>query len=270
MSGIIIDENNHENFQFFWHEYDAYGVFSQWFDCDFVIEGICYTNAEQYMMAKKALLAGDLESYTRIMEEKNPAKCKKLGKLVKNLDVQAWDACKEEVVYHANLAKFSQNEKALRYLLSTGDKILAEASPYDTIWGIGLDATHPDATCPEKWKGQNLLGKVLIRVRAELRDQKQEEARQVAVNDELRETVAQLEKIKGISYLRCKAAFKTIVSQNVRDVPRLEMLFDQIMNFIDDERFHALFWSLIRYVEAFDDGLAAFYRRCEELYIEGE
>lgn len=170
MAGIIINENNHENFQFFWHEYDAYGVFSQWFDYSFVIEGIRYANAEQYMMAKKALLAGDLKSYGLIMAETDPAKCKKLGKAVCNLNVKAWDACKEDVVYHANLAKFSQNEKALQYLLSTGDKILAEASPYDTIWGIGLEATHPDATCPEKWKGQNLLGKVLMRVRAELRE----------------------------------------------------------------------------------------------------
>lgn len=156
-------------FVFFWHEYDQYGVFSQWFKYPFVIEGIRYETAEQYMMAKKALLAGDLQSYALIMNESDPSKCKKLGKLVKGLDVSAWDRCKEEVVYHANLAKFSQNEKALKYLLSTGNKILAEASPYDTIWGIGLEASDFNSTKPDRWPGQNLLGKTLMRVRDELR-----------------------------------------------------------------------------------------------------
>lgn len=58
------------------------------------------------------------------------------------------------------------------YLLSTGDKILAEASPYDTIWGIGLEASDFDSTHPDRWPGKNLLGKVLMRVREELKTQK--------------------------------------------------------------------------------------------------
>lgn len=56
-----------------------------------------------------------------IMNEPDPSKCKKLGKQVKNLDIAAWGRCKEEIVYHANLAKFSQNKKTQYYLLSTGE-----------------------------------------------------------------------------------------------------------------------------------------------------
>lgn len=156
-------------FQFFWHEYDPYGVFSQWFKCSFVVEGIRYETAEQYMMAKKALLAGDLMRYALIMNEPDPAKCKKLGKQVKDLDVTAWNQCKEEIVYHANFAKFTQNAQAQQTLLGTGNKVLAEASPYDPIWGIGLESSDPDSTCPDRWKGQNLLGKVLMKVREEIR-----------------------------------------------------------------------------------------------------
>ena len=37
-----------------------------------------------------------------------------------------------------NMAKFSQNSRLKAILLSTEDKIIVEASPYDTIWGIGL------------------------------------------------------------------------------------------------------------------------------------
>ena len=39
-----------------------------------------------------------------------------------------------------------------------------EASPYDKIWGIGLGENDPDAQDPQKWKGDNLLGKVLDEV----------------------------------------------------------------------------------------------------------
>lgn len=103
------------------------------------------------------------------MNEPDPAKCKQLGRQVKGLDTSAWDRWKEDVVYHANLAKFSQNENARQTLLSTGNKILAEASPYDTIWGIGMEASDPNSTSPAKWNGKNLLGKALMRVRDALK-----------------------------------------------------------------------------------------------------
>lgn len=55
------------------------------------------------------------------------------------------------------------------FLLSTGDDILAEASPYDGVWGIQLSADSPDAQNPCRWQGQNLLGFALMEVRDELR-----------------------------------------------------------------------------------------------------
>ena len=66
--------------------------------------------------------------------------------------------------------KFGQNARLKNYLLSTENKILIEASPYDQIWGIGLGKESPDATQPEKWNGQNLLGFALMEVRDELRN----------------------------------------------------------------------------------------------------
>ena len=53
-------------------------------------------------------------------------------------------------------------------LLKTGDIILAEASPYDKIYGIGLKPNDPRVQDPTQWKGQNLLGKALMKVREEL------------------------------------------------------------------------------------------------------
>ncbi len=163
--------NADKEFQFFWHEYDMYGEFSQWFYSPFVVEGIRYETAEQYMMSRKALLCEDLIRYALILNEPDPARCKKLGREVRNFEKyqSQWEACREEVIYHGNLAKFRQNETAKEVLLSTGDKILAEASPIDAVWGIGMDARDPRCRDPQKWNGENLLGKALMRVRDMLR-----------------------------------------------------------------------------------------------------
>ena len=70
---------------------------------------------------------------------------------------------------NGNWCKFSQNPGLREFLLSTGDSILVEASPYDSIWGIRLSADSPEAQDPMKWRGQNLLGFALMEVRDELR-----------------------------------------------------------------------------------------------------
>lgn len=169
--GMFYLKHEQQNqFTFFWQKDKFSGVFSQWFRAPFVIEGIQYETAEQYMMAKKALLFNDYEHYVLIMNETDPQRCKALGKDVRNFDAARWDRCKEEIVYNGNYAKFDQNIKARKYyLFNTGNTILAEASPFDTVWGIGLEASDPDATDPSKWKGQNLLGKILMRVREDLK-----------------------------------------------------------------------------------------------------
>ena len=46
---------------------------------------------------------------------------------------------------------------------------MAEASPKDKIWGIALDAETAKHINPEAWPGQNLLGKILMELKAEYR-----------------------------------------------------------------------------------------------------
>ena len=54
-------------------------------------------------------------------------------------------------------------------LLQTGDRRLAEASPHDNLWGIGLSACDPRASSPDSWCGKNLLGQALENARELLR-----------------------------------------------------------------------------------------------------
>ena len=54
-------------------------------------------------------------------------------------------------------------------LIRTGDRRLAEASPHDNLWGIGLSARDPRASCPDSWCGRNLLRQALEHTREILR-----------------------------------------------------------------------------------------------------
>ena len=138
---------------------------SQWFPCSFVTEGHIYTTAEQYMMAEKARLFGDEEIRRQILREADPMACKRLGRQVQQFDKDVWDARCGDIVVKGNVAKFSQNSELKAFLLSTGDAILAEGAPRDKIWGIGMGKNNPLAQDPALWRGSNLLGFALMKVR---------------------------------------------------------------------------------------------------------
>ena len=117
------------------------------------------------MMAQKALLFNDDETFNKILNVGHPSDVKQMGREIKNFDKKIWDKKKFEIVKRGNIYKFEQNPRLKDYLLQTGDKILVEASPFDTIWGIGMsqDDVHIDDIY--KWRGENLLGFALMEVR---------------------------------------------------------------------------------------------------------
>lgn len=146
-------------------------VMCQWFQASFEEFGIKYENAEQYMMANKAKLFGDTQAQRKIMAEKDPKVVKELGRSIKGFKSDLWDKYAQNIVRRGNFLKFNQNPELKEFLVSTGDDILAESSPFDTIWGIGMgdrDKKHKD---PINWKGQNLLGYILMDVRDQLAKQ---------------------------------------------------------------------------------------------------
>ncbi len=141
---------------------------SQWHRCRFAVDGVPYGCAEQYMMAEKAALFGDIEAHGRILAATNPREQKRLGRLVRGFDADVWAAHCRPVVFRGNLARFAQNDDLRRRLLATEDRRIVEASPDDAVWGIGLTADDPRAVDPDQWQGTNWLGDALERVRAEL------------------------------------------------------------------------------------------------------
>ena len=155
-----------EDFLFFWN-----GWGSQWEPPKFEISGITYCSCEQYMMSEKALFFNDIESFKLIMGTKDPSVQKAIGRQVKNFNPEKWSEVCEEIVFDGNYAKFSQNQHFKDYLLDSGDIEIVEASPYDTIWGIGLRESDPMAWDKSTWMGKNLLGVALMRVRERLRNE---------------------------------------------------------------------------------------------------
>ena len=139
--------------------------FSQWYDVYFEIDGIQYHTTEQYMMASKARLFGDENMFAKIMNATTPFEYKKLGRKVKGFDATIWDENKLDIVVEGNKAKFGQNPNLKEFLLATGDAILVEASPFDKIWGIGMDIETALNGGVEDWDGANLLGCALMEVR---------------------------------------------------------------------------------------------------------
>ena len=121
------------------------------------------------MMEQKALLFGNVEIAQKIMETEDPSVHKALGREIVGFVEEIWNQHKYQFVLNANMAKFSQNEPLKEFILSTGSKILVEASPYDKIWGIGMRASDENITNPSLWQGQNLLGIALMEVRETLR-----------------------------------------------------------------------------------------------------
>ncbi|KAL9642163.1 hypothetical protein ABK040_007168 [Willaertia magna] len=98
----------------------------------------------------------------------DPKKQKALGRKVKSFDNKTWEENRDRIVYEGNYAKFTQHDDLLQELLKHKNVEYVEASPYDKIWGIGLEDTHPDALNKKTWKGLNLLGRVLTQLREDL------------------------------------------------------------------------------------------------------
>lgn len=160
-------------FLFFWghtpkdHRVDKH-VLSQWWPATFIIDGQADATAEHYMMAQKAELFGDRDTLDAILAATAPSQAKKLGRLVKNYDDERWIAHRFDVAVRGNLAKFGQNPELRDWLLATGETVLVEASPVDSIWGIGLAADDKRAGDPHAWPGLNLLGFAFMKARQSL------------------------------------------------------------------------------------------------------
>lgn len=125
-------------------------------------EDRAWPSSEHAYQAMKTL---DKDQQEAIRICQSPGAAKKLGRQV---TIRGdWDEVRIGIMTDIVREKFKQNPIILRKLLETGDKILIEGNRWhDNVWG--------DCNCNKRigcqTKGTNHLGKILMKVREELRN----------------------------------------------------------------------------------------------------
>jgi ribA/ribD-fused uncharacterized protein len=140
----------------FYRTGEAFGKLSNFAAFPIRVDGAVWPASEHFFQAQKFLSPVDREA---IRAEPSPMKAAKMGRDRTRPLRADWEAVKVSVMAQALRAKFTQHQRLATMLADTGDAELIEHTANDRYWADGGDGT-----------GQNMLGKLLMRVRAELRE----------------------------------------------------------------------------------------------------
>ena len=136
----------------FYSREDEYGFLSNFWQASEVIDRLIYPTNEHFYQSQRAK-DPRLREWIRLSPHAYAAM--QAGRSLRPKETIAnWDTVKFDVMLKGLKAKFRQNEDLGAMLLATGSATLHENSPTDMVWGI---------------KGKDMLGKLLMQVRSELR-----------------------------------------------------------------------------------------------------
>jgi N-glycosidase YbiA len=139
----------------FYRVSDPYGFFSNFAPYPITIAGVTWPTSEHYFQAQKF---DDPTIQARIRATPSPMAAATLGRDRSFSLRPDWEQVKDQVMYEALRAKFTQHPELRAQLLGTGDATLVEHTTNDAYWGDGGDG-----------RGRNMLGTLLMRLRDELR-----------------------------------------------------------------------------------------------------
>lgn len=130
-----------------------YFFLSNFYSSPVKYNGRTYMNSEAAFQAQKCINEYEKAKFENI----NPSEAKKLGRRVKMRD--DWENIKEVVMHQVCREKFKQNKQIGELLIKTGDCYIEEGNTWgDREWGT------------VNGNGKNMLGKILMKVRYELRN----------------------------------------------------------------------------------------------------
>lgn len=140
----------------FYSTKDEYGCFSNFARAPFQVDGKVWSTSEHYFQAMKFPDAPQYQE--KIRTTPSPMVAARLGRSRSVPIRKDWEAAKDDIMRDAVRLKFTQNLEMQTVLLDTGDALLVEHTKNDRYWGDGGDG-----------RGKNMLGKILMEVRTELR-----------------------------------------------------------------------------------------------------
>jgi ribA/ribD-fused uncharacterized protein len=144
--------------------------FSNMFEAPMQVEGVTFPTVEHYFQWSKAKQFGDAGAQAKIMKTPSPKSVKSYGKKVTGFDADVWGEKSVQVMRTGVKAKFMQHPELLKKLMDTGVRPLAEADPRSKFWGIGTSSDTSKAKKPDLWPGKNMMGKILMELRTELKE----------------------------------------------------------------------------------------------------
>lgn len=135
-----------------------YFFMSNFYDSPFTMDGKLWKTVEHYYQAQKSLDENTQESMRNL---EKPGDAAYAGRRLPDLRSD-WEEVKVGVMYNAVYEKFKQNQDIQFKLLQTGDQDIHEDSPKDFTWG---------------WRnnGHDYLGKILVTVRRNLKNERERE-----------------------------------------------------------------------------------------------
>lgn len=134
---------------------EEYHFLSNFYKIPVQYGGLIYQNTEAAFQAQKCENPEDMKEFCDL----SPNLAKRAGRRVKLR--KDWETVKFGLMEEIVRAKFVQNKELAEKLIQTGDILLIEGNTWgDYIWGVDLRTN----------KGENHLGKTLMKVRSELKE----------------------------------------------------------------------------------------------------
>lgn len=140
---------------YFYSTKDPYGGFSNFSKHEFELEGVIWPTSEHYFQAQKF---DDKDYQERIRASPSPSIAARLGRSRKVPIRADWEDIKVGIMHKVVVVKFKSHPELIQLLLSTGEEEIVEKTTKDYYWGCGKNGT-----------GKNMLGKILMQIREELR-----------------------------------------------------------------------------------------------------
>jgi ribA/ribD-fused uncharacterized protein len=166
----ILDQRNYmsENEKFiFFHKND--NCFKTCYATRLVIEDRSFSSVYHYILYAKTAGIFNEEKRSNMLKDYNYENMTNLFYSNGiNFNKKIWDFYIGQHLEVAYTALFTQDQKARNALDKSEGYTLALADPYDHKWGIGLSRSSPVKFRRCNWKGKNLLGDLITRIRIQL------------------------------------------------------------------------------------------------------